>query len=55
MKENIYSDEQDKIEQEFERELELTLKIADLLDRYGYAMSAELEDGVPTLKLIKLS
>ncbi len=52
---NIYPEEQDKLDRTAEIELELTLKITDLLDLYGYYMVAELEDGMPIISLRKLS
>lgn len=52
---NIYADEQDKLDRTAEMELELTLKLTDLLDLYNYYMVAELEDGKPVIALRKLS
>lgn len=52
---NVYPDEQEKLDNEFEIELELTLKLIDLLDRYGYDMEATMEDGLPAVNLVKLT
>ena len=52
---NIYKDEQEKIDNDTQVELELSFKLQELLDRYGYDLIAEMEDGLPAVKLIKLS
>jgi len=48
---NIYPDEQKKLDLQEENEMELMLKVMDLLDDYGYELTSVLEDGVPVLKL----
>jgi len=52
---NIYPDEQQKIEDRFQTELELSMKIMDLLDRYDYDLEAKLVDGMPEVQLIRRS
>jgi len=52
---NIYKDEQEKIDNDTQVEIELSFKLQELLDRYGYDLIAEMEDGLPAVKLIKLS
>lgn len=52
---NAYKDEQKKIDDDFNTELELSFKIQELLERYGYFMEAELKSGVPVVQLTKLS
>ena len=52
---NIYADEQKKLDNREMIELELTLKLLDLLDLYNYSLDAELRDGLPALKLSKRS
>lgn len=53
MRQNIYQDEQEKIDSELKKELELNFKMADLLGRYGYKMEAVLEDGLPVIRFTK--
>lgn len=51
---NAYEDENEKLDDKFAVELELMLKIADLLDRYNYELDAVLVAGEPEIRLIKL-
>lgn len=48
---NVYKDEQEKIDSRTKKEVELSLKIQDLLDDYEYDMEAVLVDGMPTVRL----
>jgi len=50
---NAYPDEQEKLDDDFEVELELVMKMRDLLDLYGYSIDAVLEDGLPAIRLVK--
>ena len=52
---NAYEDEKEKIDNDFEVELELTLKIEQLLEQYGYFVNIKMKEGVPVLELVKLS
>ena len=51
---NAYPEEQKKLDNEFQTKLELSLKIEDLLDQYGYDLDAVLVNGMPQLRLHKL-
>lgn len=50
---NAYADEKEKLEQEEQAQMELTLKITELLDMYSYDIDAVLVDGMPEIKLVK--
>lgn len=52
---NIYPEEQDKIEDRFQTELELSMKIMELLDLYDYDLEAKLVGGLPEVQLIRRS
>lgn len=51
---NVYPDEQVKLDDEFKLRLELSMKISDLLDTYGYTIEAVLVDGLPEIDLKKV-
>ena len=50
---NAYKDEQEKIDDRFKIELELSFKLSDLLERYGYDLEARLVGGLPEIQLVK--
>lgn len=50
---NAYPDEQKKLENQFMIELELMMKIADLLELYNYDLEAKMENGMPEIQLIQ--
>lgn len=50
---SAYPDEQEKLENQFMIELELMMKIADLLELYSYDLEAKMEDGMPEIQLIQ--
>lgn len=52
---NIYADEMDKLDSEFENQLTVWLKINDVLEYHGYALTPRLEAGLPSVELTKLS
>ena len=50
---NAYTDEQEKLDDKFEVELELMLKLGEILDRYGYSLEAVLAGNAPEIRLVK--
>ena len=50
---NIYEDEQKKLDDDLRAEVELTFRINNLLQEYGYVMEPALVDGVPEIKFSK--
>jgi len=50
---NAYPDEQEKLENDLQTKLELSLKIENLLDQYGYKMVVEMVKGRPLVDFIK--
>ena len=52
---NIYPDEQVKLDDAMKAELELSFKISNLLSEYGYAMEPTLVNGLPEIKFVKTS
>jgi len=52
MIENVYPDEQEKLDNKFKIELELSMKIQDLLDLYNYSFEAKVVDGLPEVTLV---
>lgn len=50
---NIYEDEQKKLDDSVRTEMELTFRINDLLHDYGYVMEPALVNGVPEIKFTK--
>ncbi len=50
---NAYEDENKKLDDEFSTQLLVAFKLREILDDYGYYLSAELEDGKPVISLLK--
>lgn len=51
--ENIYEDEQKKLDATEMVEMTLAFKINELLDQYGYFLGIDMVNGVPKVALIK--
>lgn len=48
---NVYKDEQDKIEDRERTQLEILMKMYEIVDAYNYELELVLEDGKPAFKL----
>lgn len=48
---NIYPDEQEKIDDRFQIEMELMLKLEDLLDEYNYELVPKVDSNGPRIDL----
>tara|TARA_R100001143_G_scaffold52883_1_gene48183 strand:- start:446 stop:613 length:168 start_codon:yes stop_codon:yes gene_type:complete len=55
MPENIYGDEQKKINDESQNLFELNNKVEILLKEYGYDIEAYLVNGTPAIKYVKVA
>lgn len=51
---NIYPDEQKKLDDDSITRLAVMFHINELLDSYGYDLVAEIDNGLPKMNLIKL-
>jgi len=48
---NVYPEEQVKLDNEAQVQIELSLKMMDLLDDYGYNLVPVLKGGLPDIEL----
>lgn len=48
---NVYPDEQEKIEDRERTEIEILMKMYEIVDAYNYDLELVIEEGKPTFKL----